>query len=141
MSLRLPTRAILRKSFPWLLPAGIVGSIFGLYRWSEPPHIIPNSISSRGSTTVSIHLDNVPFAAFAGGHKVWSLWAGRIDLEHSPYSTATSIQSATLTDIRDGILYATSPNESLLPITSSAQHATGIYNTSISDSDAPLGPP
>lgn len=84
-------------------------------------------------------MENAPFAAYSGGHKAWSLWAKTIDLEHSPYSTASNVQSATLSDIRDGVLYGTSPTESILSL-NSAPRPKPLFLPAAADPTAPLGP-
>ena len=144
-------RTSVQRSITWFILVGITLAIYGLYRWSEPTRVAPGT-ASHGSPRVGIHLENVPFAAYSGGHKAWSLWAKGIDLEHSPYSSATSIQSATLTDIRNGVLYASSDTDAMLPVTMGTTPptagATGNQHSQPAgkpdhtiDPTGPLGPP
>ncbi len=117
MMTRIFTRARTRSLVAWIIPLTLIGIVAALYRWSEPANVIPiNNSSTSGKS--GIVLRNAPFAAYSGGHKAWSLWAKSIELEHSQYASATSIQSAILTDIKDGVLYATSENQTILPLTS-----------------------
>jgi hypothetical protein len=143
MNPRSPKPKWVRRLLPWLTPAAIAGSIAALYHWSEPKKIATNPLLRGASVGVSIHLDNAPFAAYSGGRKTWSLWAKSIDLEHPEYAAAGSFASASLTDIRDGVLYSVSPTEhgSSQPLTSTPQPAQLLSRISSSDSAAPSGPP
>ncbi len=86
---------------------------------------------------MGIHLKNAPFTAYSGGRKAWSLWAKGIDLEHPEYGGAASFVSASLTDIRDGILYSVSPSEpdSALPLSSAPQQSPILSRVNISSGD------
>jgi len=141
MTTRTPRPGWVRRMLPWLTPTVIVCSIAGLYRWSEPRRSVPTEFANRASAGVGIHLENAPFAAYSGGRKTWSLWAKSIDLEHSPNASAGSIQSASLTDIRSGVLYSSSPTGSNLPLTSTPQPGPLLSRVSSSDVDTPSGPP
>lgn len=105
--------ALLRLLRGSLLPLfGLI--VFLTYRWAErspaPPDVVVRNASGR---VVVVRLDNAPFTAYAAGRKTWSLHAAQIDLERLPGSAFSNIESASLTDIRQGTLYR--PPASLFP--------------------------
>lgn len=163
-------RRSFRRIARWGLFLGLVIGVFLLYRWSDPYRLSGGNLPAAPATTTTatIHMENAPFSAYPNGHKAWSLWAKSVDLEHPPYTPVTSFQSATLTDLRNGVLYASSPRETMLPPTEgsqpppaphlSQQKTTGLpapSNPSLAkqgedtptgqgkepDDSAPLGPP
>ncbi len=84
-----------------LLAAGL----FVLYRWAEPSSSFLNTNSPAPVPTVTMRLEHAPFESYTNGHKSWSVWAERIDLERTAGAAMSMIQSATIEGIRDGVLY------------------------------------
>ena len=135
-------RRILKRLAGWMLVPGIAAVIYLAYRWAEPsPNAFKHLIPSSG-TQISIRLENVPFTAYSGGHKAWSLWAASIEMEHGAGSAFANLQGATLTDIRDGILYPSSPNaEPLTILTPQSPPKSGAPAAPAPTPPEALGPP
>ncbi len=77
----------------------------GVYRWAEPSNTYLSSPSPSPVSTVTMRLENAPFESYVNGHKSWSVWANRIDLERTAGASMSMIQSASIEGIRNGILY------------------------------------
>ncbi len=88
----------------WGAPLGVAFGLYRAYQWAEPTRTLP-TLAHPVASTVTVRMEKVPFTQYFQGRKTWSLWAERIDLEHPPGMGIGNIQSATLTDIRDGALY------------------------------------
>ncbi|HLK58409.1 MAG TPA: hypothetical protein VKU00_17710 [Chthonomonadaceae bacterium] len=110
------TRRLLKYLAGWILFFGLAGGIYLAYRWAEPSPRDLHPLYPSNGPQVSIRLENVPFTAYADGHKAWSLWAKSVEMEHGIGSAFVNLQGATLTDIRDGVLYPSSPNAEPLTI-------------------------
>jgi len=123
-----PIRRLLRRVSGYLLVAGAVGAITLVVRWADPTPSLPTPVGTAGTGKVLFRLENAPFTAYSGGHKAWSLFARSVDLEHPLGASFSTLQSATLTDIRDGALYPASPND------------TGPLTLSSPSANAPLAP-
>jgi len=77
-----------------------------LYRWAEPTAASWNNLrnaSAGGGAT--LRLRDTPLAGYVGGARSWSIHAGVIDIARLPNTSLTSVQSATITDLKDGTLY------------------------------------
>lgn len=99
-------RNLLGPLLRWMALAGFVIGGYLLYRWAEPsPAAMITAQSTGGSSGVTIRLTKTPFAGYVDGVKTWSLWAGSVEMDHTPNTGLSNVQSATLTDIRDGILF------------------------------------
>ena len=99
-------------------------AVYLAYRWAEPsPEAIRAAHTSTGGG-VTVRLENTPFAGYINGARTWSLHAGQVNLERQPNSSLSTIQSATLTDIKDGVLYEP-PRASTAPVLS----ATTVTHT------------
>ena len=121
--------ALLRFLRVSILPLFGLG-VFLTYRWAErspaPPEPIIRNASGR---VVVVRLENAPFTAYAEGRKTWSLHAAQMDLERLPAAAFSSIESASLTDVTQGILYrlpaslspSASPKESIIAARFSAR--------------------
>ena len=121
--------ALLRLLRGAILPLFGLG-VFLTYRWADrapsPPDPVVRNSSGR---VVVVRLDNAPFTAYAEGRKTWSLHAAQIDLERLPGAAFANIESASLTDIKQGILYrlpaspapSASPHESIVAARFSAR--------------------
>jgi hypothetical protein len=74
------------------------------YRWAGPSK---NWTPPRpgGGASVTIRLLDTPFAAYIDGARVWSIHAGQVDILRMPNASLTSVQSATILNIRNGTLY------------------------------------
>ncbi len=79
--------------------------IFLAYRWAGPStNWVPPARTGSGGG-VTIRLLDTPFAGYVDGARIWSIHAGQVDMLRMPNSTLTSVQSATIYDIRNGKLY------------------------------------
>ena len=134
-------RRLFQRLAGWMLLLGIAVGIFLAYRWAEPAHPLHPLTPSNG-TQVSIRMENVPFTAYTDGHKAWSLWARTIEMEHGAGSAFANLQGATLTDIREGVLYPSSPNAAPLTILppETSSRSGGSTPLAPTPQDA-LGPP
>ena len=112
--------ALLRWLRCGLLPLFGLG-VFLTYRWAERAPFLPDAVVRNASGRVVVaRLQNAPFTSYADGRKTWSLHAAQIDLERLPGTAFSNIESASVTDIRQGVLYrlpasispAASPKES-----------------------------
>ncbi len=124
--------ALLRWLRGSLLPLFGLG-VFLTYRWAEhaAPPLPDNVVRNASGRVVVMRLQNAPFTAYAAGRKTWSLHAAQMDLERLPGSAFTEIESASLTDIREGTLYrlstslpfaaSTSPNDAAVSARFSAR--------------------
>ena len=106
--MRLPDRLRrqLRTVFGWTAAVGFVIGTVLVYRWAEPapPTTAPLQSAAIGSN-VTMRLENSPFVGHSNGFKTWSLWAGKIEMERMPGSALASIESVSLTNIKDGLLF------------------------------------
>ncbi len=89
----------------WCGAAGAIAAVILAYRWAEPSPDALNAAHTIGGATASIHLQDTPFAGYVDGARTWSIFAGQVDLLRLPNAALTSIQSASITDIRNGTLY------------------------------------
>lgn len=99
------TRRALMKVLTWF---GVIGSVFGVYRayrWAEPTPEALRHGQSPGGGSASIELKDAPIAGYVEGARSWSIHAGQIDILRVPNASLTNIQSATILNIRDGMLY------------------------------------
>lgn len=90
----------------WLLGfAGIGTAIAVIYRWAEPKYLpLPGTIGAmRGRSYM--RLEKTEFAGSVAGVKNWSLWADSVEVEKLPNSGFSQVQNATLSGIRNGVLY------------------------------------
>lgn len=99
-----------------------------LYRWAghSPTDSMPPFVAT--STSAAFRLESATFTGESDGRKTWSVWARQIDVERMPGSALSSIQGATLTDIRNGVLYKAPSKDSAAAVT-------------ISNDGLPTGPP
>ncbi len=103
-------RRLVLRAFGGIVLLGLAVGLYFAYVWagaSSSPVLFPPA--NQGSQ-VTVRLEEAPFSGYFHGHKSWSLWAKRIDLEHLPGSAMANIQSATLTDIRNGKLFDPPPD-------------------------------
>ena len=97
--------ALLRLLRGSLLPLFGLG-VFLTYRWAEHAPSAPDPVvRNAAGRVVVVRLDNAPFTAYSEGRKTWSLHAAQIDLERLPGAAFSNIESASLTDIKQGVLY------------------------------------
>lgn len=78
---------------------------FLAYRWAEPSPTALSNAHTLGGGNATIRLEDTPFAGYVNGARSWSLHAGQVDLLRLPNATLSSIQSASILNIRDGALY------------------------------------
>ena len=79
-------------------------AVYLVYRRAEPsPDLLRTAQISTGGG-VTIRLDNTPFAGYVNGARVWSLYAGQVNIERQANSSLSNVQNATLTDIKDGVI-------------------------------------
>jgi hypothetical protein len=136
---------LIKRVLGWAILPAVVIPLYLLYRWAGSPSTDATLVHTVGGSTLTVRLENAPFTGYADGHKSWSLWARTIDLERPPDSSLANIQSALLTDIRDGILYkpptgatASAPKGGTALRTPPMGAAPNSEDT---DSSAPVGPP
>jgi hypothetical protein len=109
-----PPRRFLR-ALGWTALLGLSVGLFFAYRWAGSVTLPVAPSLESGGPQVMMRLEGAPFTSYVNGRKTWSLWAGRIDLERLPGSALANLQRATLTDIRNGKLYAAPPNGAAIP--------------------------
>jgi hypothetical protein len=102
-------RRLVLRTLGWSLLLGFAVALYFAYGWAGSIVIPVPYLPGNQGMQVSVRMEEAPFASYIHGHKSWSLWAKQIDLEHLAGSAIANIQSATLTDIRDGKLYALPP--------------------------------
>ena len=91
--------------------------VFLAYRWAERSPTVPDTMVRNASGRVVVaRLENAPFTAYAQGRKTWSIHAAQIDLERLPGSSFSDIESASVTEIRQGVLYRLPVSLSLSPV-------------------------
>ncbi len=114
------------RARPWIVSAAVVCTLAVAYHFAEPIHSPGNMFNTAG-VHAGIHLENVPFVAYSGQRRAWSLKAKSVDITHSQYSSAATIQSALITSITDGLLFPSDPNgnDGLLPITAQTTDTAG----------------
>lgn len=120
----------LQRRFGTLGLIALVAGLFILYRWAEPTSTFSASTTPTQSPTVTMRLENAPFESYTNGHKSWSVWADKIDLERTSGAAMSMIQSATIEGIRDGALYKL-PGKTSIP-TASSQSSSGIVTANFS---------
>lgn len=97
--------ALLLRVLRWSMLPGLIFALYLAYRWAEPAPTSSLPFQTSFNSTVTMRLEEAPFIGYANGRKSWSVWAKRIDLERLPGASFSTVQSATLVDIRDGALY------------------------------------
>ncbi|HZT40804.1 MAG TPA: hypothetical protein VFA07_01375 [Chthonomonadaceae bacterium] len=95
----------LTRALGWTLLAALVLGLYLAYRWAGQPSVVSPPAQVVTGTTPTFLLTNTTYSETSGGHKIWSVWAGRIEMDHMPGAALAAIQKATLTDIRNGVLY------------------------------------
>ncbi|HZO87695.1 MAG TPA: hypothetical protein VFB38_05090 [Chthonomonadaceae bacterium] len=102
-------RSLLLRALGGAALLGLAVGLYLAYRWANSTADTWPHAAYTAARTVAVRLESTPFENYVRGHKTWSLWAGRIDLERLPGAALTSIQSATISDIRNGKLYQPPP--------------------------------
>jgi hypothetical protein len=88
--------------------AGSIAAIAGTalaYRWAEPSREAMMEAHTLGGGTATIRLTDTAFAGYMDGARTWSIHAREVNLLRLPNATLSSIQSASIDDIRNGVLY------------------------------------
>jgi len=80
-------------------------AVYFAYRWAGPLQNWTPPVRNGGGGSVTIRLTDTPFAAYIDGARTWSIHAGQVDILRLPNAALTSVQSATILDIRNGTLY------------------------------------
>lgn len=97
------------RGLRWLLATALlIGgfyAVYRLYRWAEPSPGAFGPFPNTAGTIVTMRMENAPFEGYTQGHKSWSVWAKRLDFERLSGSSFSSIQSISITDIREGKLF------------------------------------
>ena len=105
-----PLRRRLTALSGWATAIGFVVGTALVYRWAEPRPPMPPTVQNASvGSNVTMRLENAPFVGHSNGFKTWSLLAGRIELEHLPNASLSSIESVSLIDIKDGLLFPAPP--------------------------------
>lgn len=104
-SLSARNRRRLASASAWIGSVAFVVAAVLAYRWAEPSPTALMAAHTLGSGSATIRLDDTAFAGYIDGARTWSLHAGRVDLLRMPNATLSSIQSASIVDIRNGALY------------------------------------
>src|SRR5947208_1482504 len=81
-----------------------VVAVYLAYRWAGPLQNWSPPLRTGGAS-VTIRLLDTPFAAYVDGARAWSIHAGQVDILRMPNASLTSVQSATILNIRNGTLY------------------------------------
>lgn len=121
-------RRQIQAALGWTAAVGFVVGTVLVYRWAEPSSTPNAAIQPAGSNSnVTIRLENAPFFGHSNGYKTWSLHAGRIELERMPGASLSSLESVSLSDIKDGLLFPTPPPMPAAPAAapSSSPHPAG----------------
>lgn len=94
----------------WIAAVGFIAGTVIIYRWAEPSrHEEAHIQQASTGSNVTMRLENAPFVGHSNGFKTWSLKARLIELERMPGSSLASIESVTLTDIQNGLLFPAPP--------------------------------
>jgi hypothetical protein len=110
----------------WIAAIAVGVGVYLAYRWAEPSPASFTASNNLSARPAGIRLENAPFTGYAQGQKAWSLWAKQIDLQRAQGAALGDIQSADLTDIRNGVLYQLPPEAAGLEPVSASSSGTAV---------------
>ena len=112
------------RALGWGIVAILAIGLTLAYRWAGQTSLLPPPAYVNNRTTPTFLLTNTTYTETSNGHKTWSVWAGRIEMDHMPGAALAAIQTATLTDIRNGVLYRVPASPSSFGTAAAAQTST-----------------
>src|SRR5579871_1637171 len=117
-----PSRRLFR-ALGWTLLAALAVGLYLAYRWAAQPELVTFPARVVAGKIPTFVLTNSAYSESSGGRKTWSVWAARIEMDHMPGAALAAIQTATLTGIRNGILYRVPAAQSASAAVSSSPSA------------------